>query len=275
MSDYFRLGEKEQLRFYRLPKALFGSEYRAVSADAKLLYGLLYDRMDLSRLNKWTDEYGRLYVHFTINNAAELLGFSRGKTCRLFAELEANDLISRRRQGLGKPDVIYARKLNASESEFLCSQNKNSGGTENGILECAKPDANDTEINETEYIETYLSSDEMERRIREQIEYDILCEKEPAERLDELVCIIGQVMSVRSPTMTIHGSKYTADYVKDRFRKLRGQHIEYVLDCMDSNTGRIKKMSSYLIAALFNAPATIDSYYHSEVNHDMAEWCSG
>ena len=72
MSDFFRLDEQEQFRFYRLPKALFlEDEYKDLSADAKLLYGVLYDRMELSRLNKWADEYGRVFIYFTIKEWLE------------------------------------------------------------------------------------------------------------------------------------------------------------------------------------------------------------
>ena len=192
---------------------------------------------------------------------------------KLFAELESQDLILRTRKGRGRANVIYPKKVRR-KSDFLTTENPTSRSPKNGTQEIGKSDANDTEIKDTDSIETYLSSDKMERGIRAQIEYDVLCEREPSDRIDEMVSIIGQVYNVRSPTMTIGGCVYATDYVQSRFRKLTAEHVEYVLDCMDANTSKIKNVSAYLIAALFNAPTTIESYYRAEVNHDMAAWCN-
>ena len=71
---FFRIGEAEQFSFYRVPKALFQYDvFSGVSTDAKLLYGLLLDRLDLSVKNKWSDEEGRAYIFFTIEAVQEHL----------------------------------------------------------------------------------------------------------------------------------------------------------------------------------------------------------
>ena len=97
--------------FYKVPTALFTEEkYKPVSTDAKMLYGLLLDRMHLSAKNGWTDKCGRVYQFFTVKEAQEKLRFGHEKICRLFSELEQADLIIRKRQGQGKPSIIYLKK---------------------------------------------------------------------------------------------------------------------------------------------------------------------
>lgn len=93
MNPYFTVNDSEHFTFYRIPKLLFTDEiYQTVSTDAKMLYGLLLDRLSLSEKNDWKDEHGRVYQYFTIHQAQELLHFGHEKVCRLFAELDAADL---------------------------------------------------------------------------------------------------------------------------------------------------------------------------------------
>ena len=107
------VSESEQFAFYKVPKVLFTDEkYKTVSTDAKMLYGLLLDRMYLSVKNGWVDKQGRVYQFFTVKQAQELLHFGHEKICKLFLELEQADLISRKRQGQGKANIIYLKKFN-------------------------------------------------------------------------------------------------------------------------------------------------------------------
>lgn len=76
MNPYFTVNDSEHFTFYRIPKLLFTDEiYQTVSTDAKMLYGLLLDRLSLSEKNDWKDEHGRVYQYFTIHQAQELLHF--------------------------------------------------------------------------------------------------------------------------------------------------------------------------------------------------------
>lgn len=112
MNQYFKASEAENYVFYKVPKALFTDEkYKAVSTDAKMLYGLLLDRMHLSVKNGWTDKYGRVYQYFTVKEAKEKLHFGHEKICKLFSELEKSDLILRKRQGQGKTEHYLFKKV--------------------------------------------------------------------------------------------------------------------------------------------------------------------
>ena len=107
--------------------------------------------------------------------------------------------------------------------------------------------------------------------ILENIEYDYLCRDDRLDRdmLNELVELMVDTVCSRRETIRIAGDDYPAEVVKSRFLKLNSSHIEYVLDRMRDNTTYVRNIKKYLLAALYNAPATIDSYYAALVNHDM------
>ena len=102
--------------------------------------------------------------------------------------------------------------------------------------------------------------------ILENIEYDILIQNErmDRDRLDELVELMVDTVCSRRETIRIAGDDYPAEVVKSRFLKLNSSHIEYVLDRMRENTTYVRNIKKYLLAALYNAPATIDQ--HQEIS---------
>ena len=107
--------------------------------------------------------------------------------------------------------------------------------------------------------------------ILENIEYDCLIQNHrlDRDRLDELVELMVDTVCSNREMIRIAGDDYPAEVVKSRFLKLNSSHIEYVLDRMRENTTYVRNTKKYLLAALYNAPATIDSYYTSLVSHDL------
>lgn len=107
--------------------------------------------------------------------------------------------------------------------------------------------------------------------ILDNIEYDILIQdpKMDRERLDEIAELIVDTVCSARKTIRIAGDDYPAEVVKSRFMKLDSSHVQYVMDCMADNTTYVRNIKKYLLAALYNAPATINSYYSSLVQHDM------
>mgnify|MGYP001694788732 CR=1 FL=1 len=107
--------------------------------------------------------------------------------------------------------------------------------------------------------------------ILENIEYDILIQNAQLDkaRLDELVELMVDTVCSKRQTIRIAGDDYPAEVVKSRFLKLTASHIEYILDRMRENTTYVRNIKKYLLAALYNAPVTMDSYYTSLVNHDL------
>ena len=94
-------------------KALFTDErFKSISAEAKILYGILLDRMSLSRKNGWLDEQGRVFIIFTLEEVMEAIGCADQKATKLLNELDSKaGLIERKRQGLGKPNLIFVKNF--------------------------------------------------------------------------------------------------------------------------------------------------------------------
>lgn len=163
--DYFYGPEDaEQYQFYRIPKLLITSErFKDVSVESKLLYGLMLDRLSLSIKNGWFDSLNRAYIIYTIEDVTEDMHCGSQKAVKLVAELEKKaGLIKKKRQGLGKPSLIYVLKFstvcpqNTSESQFKNGENHNSGNVKITTQEFPNSQPNKTNQNQTENNETDL-----------------------------------------------------------------------------------------------------------------------
>ena len=128
--DYYYGVEAEQFSFYRVPRLLIKDErFKDLSSDAKMLYGLMLDRMSLSMKNGWIDDQNRAYIYYTLDNIMEDLGCAREKCAKVIAELDDKKgigLIQKKRQGLGKPDIIYVMNFATIASENSAETASNS-----------------------------------------------------------------------------------------------------------------------------------------------------
>ena len=113
--DYYYGIEAEQFSFYRVPRLLIKDKrFKGLSSDAKLLYGLMLDRMSLSVKNRWFDEDNRAYIYYTVEEIMNDLGCSHGTCTKIMSELDNRKgigLIEKTRQGLGRPDIIYVKNF--------------------------------------------------------------------------------------------------------------------------------------------------------------------
>lgn len=130
--DYFYGAEAEQYSFFRIPKVLFQDEkFIKLSCEAKVLYGIMLDRMGLSRKNGWLDEKKRVYIIFTVEEAMELLGCSKPTAVKVFAELDEKSgigLIEKIRNGFNCPSRIYVKN-------FIRFSNMEEEGRKTGEIE--------------------------------------------------------------------------------------------------------------------------------------------
>ena len=122
--EYFYGAQAEQFSFYRIPKALFTEpNFRELSTDAKVLYGILLDRMSLSLKNQWLDAQNKVYIIFTVEEIMDALNCANQKAPRLMVELEKQaGLIERKRQGLGRPNLIYVKNFAATINSKSCEK---------------------------------------------------------------------------------------------------------------------------------------------------------
>ncbi|WP_295764120.1 replication initiator protein A [uncultured Oscillibacter sp.] len=182
LSDYLYGDETAQSAFFKMPRQLFDVPYfKRLSVAAKLLYGMLLDRMSLSAKNGWHDDAGWVYIYYTVKEVCQDIGCGRNKAMRLLAELDTVKgigLIERIKQGQGKPDKIFVKKISVhedteipntvettsvapvSEADFSDVQKSEiltSRGRENRLLGVSKADPNKTNKNQTEFIQINLS----------------------------------------------------------------------------------------------------------------------
>lgn len=145
--DYFHGFESEQFAFYRIPKILFTHEYfKKLSSDAKIVYGLMLDRMSLSIKNGWLDNEDKVYIIFTLEHVMEYMNCGKDKGVKILAELDTNKgigLIERVKQGLGKPSLIYVKSFVIKENmrDKLGSKNPKSGLRNSRSLDYVKPES--------------------------------------------------------------------------------------------------------------------------------------
>ena len=294
MLDYFYGGQADLFSFYRLPKVLFTDpQFRCISAEAKILYGLLLDRMSLSARNDWLDEAGRVYIIFTVEEVMDALYCADNKASKLLRELEGVGLIERKRRGLGKPSLIYVKNFvsDPSESRIKNRENHDSRAVKTTTLEAPKSRRNKTDKNNTDKNKTdpFLSGEadggvaagrECEGKddrvlyqdyFSKQLNVDSLIAANPDDEdmLREMLELLVDTVCSRRKLIRIAGDDKPAEVVKSQLMKLDSDHIRFVLGCLKENTTQVRNMRQYLLAALYNAPMTMHSSYAARVQHDL------
>jgi len=299
--DYYYGNQAEQFTFYRIPKRLFTeAAFADLSSGAKVLYGLMLDRMSLSVSNEWKDEQNRIFIYFTLIEVQELMNCGHNKAVRLLAELDTEKgigLIERVKQGMGRPTRIYVMNFLVREEtkdfpkeEVMTSEKGKSIVPEKGSQDFPKKelintDIKKTEVNETENESTrsiYPSKNshaiekekEMDRWMeyrdifKKNIDYEILMLRYP-DSIPEILEILVETACSGSKYFRINSSQIPAERVRERLLRLNSMHVEYVLDAMRDNSSDVKNIRAFLLSALYNASKTINSYYQAKVNHDL------
>lgn len=288
--DYFYKEQADQFTFYRVPKVLIIDDtFSELSTDAKLLYGLLLDRVSLSANSGWFDKEGRVYVIYAIKSIMRDLHCGNKKAGNLLAELEQFGLIERKQRGQGKPWTIYVKNFSGvvSNGHLKTCQNDIFRSVETTSQDMSKRHANNTNINNTEFNNTNpilsgLDVDNSEREsyrqyLYEQLEIESLRERYPYEHemLDSIMDLMLDAICSNRKTIRIAGDDKPVNVVKSQFLKMNSGHIEYVMDCLKQNTTKVRNIKQYLLGTLYNVPLTMSSFYQAEVNHDFPQYAKG
>ena len=183
--DYYYDVEAKQFTFVRVPKVLFTDKehFGGLSNEAKLLYGLLLERMSLSRKNNWIDKHNRVYIIFPVEEIEESLDVGHEKALNLLKELDDQSgigLVKKKRRGLGLPSILYVKNFivkgeqntdlvptsrstenvfqEVGKTDFKKSENQTSANPKNRLLEVGKSYSNNIDINNTDMSYTYNQS---------------------------------------------------------------------------------------------------------------------
>ena len=310
--DYFYGNEAEQFTFYRIPKILITSpHFKKISDSAKLLYGLMLDRMSLSIRNGWLDDDNRAYIFFTTNDVMEQMCCGTEKATKMLTELDSEKgigLIERVKQGQGKPAIIYLKKFyeledtarstklseiesqDFQESKVKTFENRKTRLSEIESLEFRKSKCNYNNINNTDINYIYpinqdnyniQNSDTKEEwidrytktvdEIKTQIDYDYLINHAECDIVDEVVNIMAEVMTVYRPKYKIEGDFIEYNAVVNKFRQITAQKLEICLLAYSRKIQRIKNPKAYWISTLYNIPLTSGIVLQNMINSDIYE----
>ena len=262
--------------FYQLPKFLFKKEkYKKMSTEAKTMYALFIDRMKLSIKNNWLDKDDNVYIIFTNEEVRQELNCCIATAVKVVKELKKYGLILTKRQGLGKPNLIYLQKV----EEFLekisstkTSKNKSkntviNNSTINNIDKNIDNSIIDNNINKPEQeLEAY------EEVLKEQIDYESLVSIKPTykSQIDELLEIMLEVLLSKKETIKISkNNDVSTALFKSRIFKINSSDIEYIIDCLNKNKSKIINIKNYLLSTIFNVKTTLSNYYSNLVQSDM------
>ena len=292
--NYYYGKEAEQFSFFRIPKLLFTDEaFKDLSSDAKVLYGILLDRMNLSMKNNWIDEENKVYIIFTIEEIAYIMCCATQKATKILQELDDKKgigLVEKKRLGLGKPNILYVKNFIIQEikeqtdvqeeitnQELLQSQNQNDENHNSGNViftkqellksQCNKTNYNKTEYSNTEYNNTTpispskdraMEMEEIEKILKHQIDYPALIKEQPEEKekIDLMVNLMTEAIQNQTD-IRINQSKIAYKTVRKQLLSLQKEHIKYVLSVLRENKQKIINLRAYLLSLLYNAPVNI------------------
>ena len=287
--EYYYGNEAEQYSFFRIPKTLFTDlKFKKLSVEAKILYGILLDRMSLSIKNKWLDEENKVYIIYTIEEIMEVLNWGRNKSVKVMKEIEEIGLLEKKRLGLGKPNLLYVKNFiytennkttEVSKSNLKKFKKQTSGSLENKSQEVSKEDSNNTNINNTETNNTdfnnttpispleklgekskkTLEEEELKETIKKNISYEIFEKVRIEEKKQVDVMINVLVKALTSFTnIKIGGRHISNENFKEKFLSLNYKHIDYVLKYLRENAPKdIRNINAYLLTLLYNADESI------------------
>lgn len=300
--NLYKISEIRQEQYIQIPKELFYNEqYSDLSSDAKILYGLLLDRMELSRVNNWINEAGEIYLIFTREEIQDILKISK-KTCiKAFKQLAQKGLILEKRQGLNKPNLIFIGHIEYKSAENSDKNRRCKNYTSRSAkitlpevqkLHPNKTDLNNTNLNDTENQSSQSSQPNQtpepektrqtgldvntlaayETLIKENIAYADLCNSHPYDKkfIDELVNNILDVVMSEKKKITVAGEQKNIELVKSVLLKLNYYQIEYVIEKYKQVTTKIINKRQYILTMLYNARLESESDVINEVAHDLS-----
>lgn len=250
--------------FLRYPRALFTNPvFASISIEARTLLALILDRLELSQSNseRFSDENGNVYVIYTVEEICKKFGCGNKKVTKLFRELEASEMIYRRRTNGSRPSKIYLTKnfFNALKKDFAKCINKPLQNVETALCKASKTPSINNEYNNNNNINNNSSIIVTDDEIKEMIEYDCFYCEEYAGVLDELVMIISDVFNGTSSTVRIGKDDIPRSIVVSRFRMIDSDDILSILWQLNRNTVKIRNMKAYLIMMLYNEIETKES----------------
>ena len=249
----YKSNETLEHKYYQIPQELFVNEkYKnKLNSDSKILYAFLLDRLSLSQKNHWIDEDNNVYLIFTREEVQEKLNLSDKTVTKSFKILMEVNLVQEKRQGLGKPNLIYVGKINHSDSENLRFLNRKN--YDSGIGESTTLDSENLRGINTNNINTNIVNTES---INPKSDEDLLLIKEKCnlnEFTKEEKTILEDVIDNLYYTDNLKVGNITVNHFKisDKLNLITKDNLVQLLDIL-KNTPNIQNVKNYLMICLYN-----------------------
>ena len=249
----YKSNETLEHKYYQIPQELFVNEkYKnKLNSDSKILYAFLLDRLSLSQKNHWIDEDNNVYLIFTREEVQEKLNLSDKTVTKSFKILMEVNLVQEKRQGLGKPNLIYVGKINHSDSEnlrFLNRKNYDSGIGESTALDSENLRGINTNNIKTNIINTDSinpKSDEELLLIKEKCNLNEFT-KEEKTILEDVIDNLYYTDNLKVGNITVNHFK-----ISDKLNLITKDNLVQLLDIL-KNTPNIQNAKNYLMICLYN-----------------------
>ena len=249
----YKSNETLEHKYYQIPQELFVNEkYKnKLNSDSKILYAFLLDRLSLSQKNHWIDEDNNVYLIFTREEVQEKLNLSDKTVTKSFKILMEVNLVQEKRQGLGKPNLIYVGKINHSDSEnlrFLNRKNYDSGIEESTTLDSENLRGINTNNINTNIINTDSinpKSDEELLLIKEKCNLNEFT-KEEKTILEDVIDNLYYTDNLKVGNITVNHFK-----ILDKLNLITKTNLVQLLDIL-KNTPNIQNAKNYLMICLYN-----------------------
>lgn len=279
--NFYKIDDELSYNFYMMPKELFNTKYKTLSAEAKITYMLILDRLKLSKLNTWINENGELYLLYKREELANILGLCEKTVVKILKELKDFNLICEKRQGLGKPNLIFVYKI---EEEQEC-QNKNCKYYNSAmekitiqdipkstvqelpkttIQELENLQCNNNNLNNNNYnnnsVSQYKEEIEELEEIKRNCELDFLLTTDEY-RMKPIIENLLEIMYF-SKELKINNAILPQALVRNKMQKLNSGIVMYMIDKLNKLGQKgeydIKNSTNFLITCLYNC---ITEYY--------------
>ena len=249
----YKSNETLEHKYYQIPQELFVNEKykKKLNSDSKILYAFLLDRLSLSQKNHWIDEDNNVYLIFTREEVQEKLNLSDKTVTKSFKILMEVNLVQEKRQGLGKPNLIYVGKINHSDSEnlrFLNRKNYDSGIGESTALDSENLRGINTNNINTNIINTDSinpKSDEELLLIKEKCNLNEFT-KEEKTILEDVIDNLYYTDNLKVGNITVNHFK-----ISDKLNLITKDNLIQLLDIL-KNTPNIQNAKNYLMICLYN-----------------------
>ncbi len=284
---YIEPQKARQYTYFVVPKVLLTDPaFATIDCTAKIIYSLMLSRLSLSAENpdQFTDEEGRLYIIYSVEEIADTLNLSRPTVMKMINQLHKAGLIEKKRQGQGKPTLYYvmdftavleqpdifqkSNNLTSRSQNFETQEVKNFNPSNNDFSKQDCSNNNPSSITDIEPegkkegIPPFLkvlnedSLDGITSDVKESIEYDVLEERWGLEIAQNVLSLIVSVLS-RTGYVTMGGNQYPEEVVKKRYRSLTFEDVDLALEKLFA-TPDVRNQNAYLTTLLYNAPGSAE-----------------